>query len=223
MSRLYLELSELKPLYTPHLLFKQIILTEISLMVCSFVFLINKKYVYDGYEKDADANKQILLPLFLELEDRYINPVVSYRIGYLSEDDNSGYYTNAYIMLIDRELSGIESFYLGAMYYYGKGTIMDKEQGLKYYHQAADQKFIKAFTNIGTHYRDRKNNELAVSYYEKGTALNDHYSMANLGYMLEVGKGIKQDIPRAHELYQKAAHLGNNWAINRCKELLIHF
>ncbi len=230
MSRLHLKLQELKTLYTSHLLLKEITLPELSLTILSLGFLVKKQYAFELYEKNANDKlldvTESLIALFLALEDRYINSIVSYRIGFLSNDVNSEFYTTAYQLLMNKKLStlsGLELFYLGLILYYGRGGILkNQEESLKYYHLSGDKGYEKAYVNIGCYYRDI-NLEKAVSYFEKGVSLNGRESKTHLAYMLEFGAGVKMDKPYAYQLYVEAAQQGNQYSIKKCEQLDLNY
>lgn len=87
---LNLPLLELKILYNKHLILKELLIKDTSLYILSLCFLHRKKLAFDFYfleEKDK------ALRLLESLEDRYINGIVAYRLGYCSGNKNNYYYS----------------------------------------------------------------------------------------------------------------------------------
>ncbi len=225
MSRLHLDHEELKNLYTPHLLLKEVILTDLSLTILSFVFLLKKHSLYKFYECELHDN---LYALFLTLEDRFINGVISYRVAHLSEQPDSKYYKNAYKLLIEKNLSslsGIELLYLGVMYCHGHGVSIDIKKGLKYYHLSGDKRCGRAFTNIGYHYQYNimKDDKKAIFYYEKAISLDENCAKSLLAYMMECGIGVKMNKNRANQLYISAARRNHSFSIYKCEQLNLNY
>ena len=185
-----LDFEESKRLYTPHLLFKEIILPELSLTILSFVFLLKKQQAIKSYFDIEKNNRKEVLPMFLSLEDRYINGVVAYHIGLLSGND-SEYYTIAHRLLSNKILSFDEPFYMATMYRYGRGVSVNHLEALRYYEMGADHNNVKCLVNIGYCYRIgnivEKDYNKAVTYFKKAVLLNDALSKSNLAFMYEMG------------------------------------
>lgn len=212
-----LKLPEIKTLYTKHLILKELIIKDISLYIFSLCFLYRKRLAFDLYQKQNFKNA---LPLLESLEDRFINGIVSYRIGYCC-DSNNHFFTNAYTIFNNKkDLSPEELFYMGCIYRYGKGGIAkNNEKALMLYEST---NYPKAFVYLGCAYRDGtigviQNDVTAVMYFEKAVALNCSSGKCHLAYMLEFGHGIVQNSNRSKQLYMSAAKDNDNYAISRCK------
>lgn len=212
---LKLPLPELKTLYNKHLILKELLIKDVSLYILSVCFLYRKQVAFEIYKNQNCKNA---LSLLLSLEDRFINGVVSYRIGYCS--DNHDFFTNAYnIFNNKKDLSPEELFYMGYMYQYGRGTIKNYEKTIAFYKLSNSQ---NAYFNLGCIYRDGRlgviqNDETAVMYFEK--ALNCPSGKYHLAYMLEFGLGIARNNNRCKELYMSAAKDNYQYAINKCKSM----
>jgi TPR repeat protein len=212
---LKLPLPELQILYTKHLILKELLIKDVSLYIFSVCFLYRKQVAFEIYQKQDFKNA---LPLLESLEDRFINGIVSYRLGYCY-DINSHFFTNAYTLFNNKkDLSPEELFYMGCIYAYGKGGIAkNNEKAIEYYELA---NYPKALVYLGCAYRDGtigviQNDETAVMYFEK--ALNCSDGKCHLAYMLEFGRGIAQNSNSSKELYISAAKNNDMYAISRCK------
>lgn len=94
-----------------------------------------------------------------------------------------------------------------------------KENSLEFYKKLADSGNLSAAYTLGFYYAlgkdiTSKNYELAFKYYSQ--AANTPAPLPNvlndLAYFYFTGKGTKQDLPKAFELYSKAAGMGNQVA-----------
>ncbi len=205
---LHLPLLELKILYTKHLILKELLINDVSLYILSLCFLHRKRLAFDFLEEKDKA-----LPLLESLEDRYINGIVAYIIGYCS--DNKNYYYYAYnIFKNKKNLLPKELHYMAIIYQRGKGGIIKNiEKAIEYYKLAGHISYV----NLGCLYRDIQNDIIAVMFFEKAAALNDTVGKYNLAIMLEHGLGIAQNSNRSKELYISAAKDNNQYAIKKCK------
>lgn len=105
---------------------------------------------------------------------------------------------------------------MGAIYYHGKGKVLvDKEKAIQLYQLSADQGKGKALVNLGCHYRDLGNDNMAINYFEKAVLLNYSHAKSHLAFMLETRHPIDEN--RSRLLYISAAQQGEEYAINRCK------
>jgi len=211
---LKLPLLELKILYTKHLILKELLIKDVSLYILSVCFLYRKQVAFEIYKTQNFKNA---LPLLKCLEDRFINGIVAYRIGYC--DDGDKFYTNAYTIFKNKkDLSPEELFYMGCIYAHGRGCITkNNEKAITFYKLSS---YPKAYVCLGCAYRDGtigviQNDETAVMYFEK--ALNCSDGKCHLAYMLEFGRGITQNSNRSKELYMSAAKDNDKFAIVRCK------
>jgi len=82
---LKLSFSELQPLYTRHLLLKELTINDVSLYILSLLFQYKKQQAFIAYKKIPFINnKEYIkecLVLLLALEDRFINAIVSIELG----------------------------------------------------------------------------------------------------------------------------------------------
>lgn len=236
-SKLKIPFSELKELYTRHLLLKEVILVELSLYILSLSFLSKKEKAFILYEEE----KENAFTLLNKLEDRFINGVVSYRLGYCHANCSSmgvknlttshQFYFNAYQIFKNQKgenPSPLELFYLGAIYKDGKGGApRSNEEALRYYGLSASHGFGKALVNLGCAYRDgdgvEKSYEKAVMYFEKAAAQNFPAGMCHLAYMMEFGYGTARELYLSNELYKNAAKHGDQYSFERCKVLGLEF
>ena len=216
---LKLPLSEVKILYNKHLILKELLIKDVSLYIFSICFLYRKQLAFDFYQKQ-DFKKA--LTLLKSLEDRFINGIVSYRIGFCDYNGEK-FYDNAYHLFKNKkDLSPEELFYMGYMYHYGRGITRNTGKAIEYYKLAGDH-YPKAYTHIGLIYRIGMGviqyNETAVMYFEKAAALNDPDGQCNLAFMLQFGDGIDKNAKRSKELYMSAAKGNNIYAIDQCKNM----
>lgn len=100
-------------------------------------------------------------------------------------------------------------FYLGKLYYFGRGVEKDIDKAIKYYTMAADMDNAKALNNLGSIYdagkyvpRDRQK---AYELYKRGAELGSTFAMWNLGIYYRDGKVVEKNRAKAYELFQKAA------------------
>jgi len=210
---LQLPCLELHTLYTRHLLLKELTINDVSLYILSLLFQYKKQEAFDVYFQNDDNEHMIkkALPLLLELEDRFINGIVLYRIAYCL-DDNDKYHQSINILKSQKTLSPQELFYMAGMYYHGLGTKKNINEAIKLYKLSGDGGNLNGYVNLGAVYRDCRNDELAMMYFEKGIKLE--HGKCNLAYMLE-----SKDIKRSHQLYIESANMGNQYALQRCKDL----
>lgn len=231
LSRLQLEFNELKILYTPHLILKEVTLPEISLTILSFVFFVKKKIAFDSYYQ---KNYRIAWAHLLSLEDRFINGIVSYRIAYslgaIDKSCNSEFYVTSYKILSqksDTQLTGEEACYLAQIYNEGKRISKNNVEAIRLYNLSIDKGFGKAMVNMGVKYRDGegvdKNYEMAINYFKKGVLVDYSEAKVHLAYMIELGYGINKDIKCSNKLYISAAKQGSLYAINKCEALLLTY
>lgn len=227
ISKLNLPLSELKILYTKHLILKELLIDELSLYILSLCFLHRKQYAFNVYiscsgSSEEEYRKKVL-PFLESLEDRFVNGIVSYRIGYCY-GQTSNFYYNAYnIFKNQNHLSPEELFYMGSIYELGKGGITkNNEKAIELLELSGDSNNPKACASLGCAYRDgtvgvTRNYVTAVMYFEKATSLNLPAGKCHLAYMIEFGLGITKNINRSKELYISAAKGNDEYAINICK------
>jgi len=232
ISELNLPLSELKVLYTRHLILKELLINDLSLYILSLCFLYRKQYVFDLYRRYSNDKRNVkdVLPFLESLEDRFINGIVSYRIGYCHERiyyiHYNKYYNNAYnIFIKQKHLSSEELFYMACIYEHGKGGVtINNEKVVEFFKLSGDCGYPKAYINLGCAYRDGtigiiKDYAIAVMYFEKAVLLDYVGGKSHLAHMLEFGYGTTKDLNRSKELYINAAKDGNLYSINKCKDM----
>lgn len=100
----------------------------------------------------------------------------------------------------------------------GSMTEDDLERGYEYLKRAYSLHSVSAANLIGNMYKDgihplKKDETMAISYYNKAARLEYAYSYNNLGKILE-----KTSPKKALEYYMKSAELGNSWANNKLGE-----
>jgi TPR repeat protein len=212
--KLGLPFSELQILYTRHLILKEFLVTDVSLYILSLLFQYKKQQAFNVYNQDNKNQHKSLLYLEV-LEDRFVNGEVLYRIAYCKNDINI--FEQAFnIFKSQKTLSPQELFYMAAIY----DKKNNDDEAIRFYKLSGENGHIKSFINLGYIYRERKNYDIAIMYYEK--AISHPNGKSHLAYMLELGLGIK-NIKRSHELYIDAAKNNDEYAINRCKTLHLIF
>ena len=89
-SRLKLSFKELKELYVPYLLLKEIIQSDVSRLIISTGFSYVKENAFDVYEANKDKKDHSLMnnayPLLVRIASRFIDASVSFRIGWSCKD-----------------------------------------------------------------------------------------------------------------------------------------
>jgi len=103
-------------------------------------------------------------------------------------------------------------YFLGRMYYEGKGVAQDYKQALDWYAKAAEQGDASAQSNLGIMYDNGQgvvqDYVQAVYWYAKAAAQGYAYAQFSLGVMYYEGKGVAQDYKQALDWYAKAAEQG---------------
>lgn len=215
-----LPLSELYPLYTRHLLLKELVINDVSLYILSLLLLYKKQIALNHceqlvYSENIKEAKQQCLSLLLELEDRFVNAVVSYKIGYCM--DSKEYYYNSYNLLNKKNLTPQELYCKGAILHRGHGDIETNiDEAMKYYELS---KTAIAYLQLGGIYYLNKNYEQAIIYSEKGIKLNCPHNKYFLCRILYRGLGCAVDKIRSFELCESAAKQGQLDAIISMKYL----
>ena len=100
-------------------------------------------------------------------------------------------------------------YYMGLMYFYGKGTPKDYKQAVYWYTKAAKQGYAGAQLNLGTMYSNGKGTpkdyKQAVYWYTKAAKQGHASAQFNLGIMHDFGKGTLKDSVMAYAWYNVAA------------------
>lgn len=98
--------------------------------------------------------------------------------------------------------------YLGTMFLRGEGGIKDVKKGIEWLEKAVDQDHINSAFELGLIYENgaygiQQDYEKAVFYYSKAAEKKQNWALLNYGNMLFKGRGIKQNIDKAFELYSQ--------------------
>jgi len=221
--------DELKGLCVYHLLLKELVPCEVSLCIMELEFLERKESAFLFYELNVEYESgmftqsqntdkhnryyQLLaksFELLHSLEDRYVNPVVAYRL-YQCRTDKSQWDRNIALTLLQsrpkESLSSQEAYYLAEL-----SIRTDKSLGL--YKLAASKGSTKAMRYIAkTRYVRTANEKDAIVYYEQASALGCPYAMYELAVLLSFAG---QEGPRYVALLKQASLLGEQAAIERC-------
>ena len=99
---------------------------------------------------------------------------------------------------------------LGNMYREGRGVKQDFQKAKEYYLKAMEKGNADAFSLLGIINIQEKNYSEAKSNFEKAISLGCVTANINLGHMYRNGQGVKQNIQKAMELYQKALDVMNH-------------
>ncbi len=100
-------------------------------------------------------------------------------------------------------------FFLGLMYYIGKGVTQDYAEAMRWYRKAAEQGHAEAQSFLGIKYEHGlgvpQDSAEAVQWYRKAAEQGNASAQNNLGGMYERGQGVPQDYAQAHMWYNLAA------------------
>lgn len=169
MNKLSLPTQEFENLYTKHLLLKKLLNNDVSLYILSICFLRRKSIALTLYNHDSLKAWSLLIAL----EDRFINGVLAYKIGYASNIKYNEFFYYSYDLLNKSKLDSEESFYLAMIYDNGYGkTSRDDKKARQLYKLSAKQWNVHAMVNIGHHYRLLGKYDKAKEYLEKAVLLN---------------------------------------------------
>ena len=137
----------------------------------------------------------------------------AYYLGEGVETDNSlAFAMFCEIIELDPSQADVYSD-IGTCWFYGYGTSIDKNMGLKYWEKARSMGSAKAYLRLGLVYRDgeavAQNSQLAVQNFEKAIELGNIRSLVELGDMYYHGRGVPKDSVKAVSLFEKAALKGH--------------
>lgn len=113
-------------------------------------------------------------------------------------------------------------YYLAYSYLYGLGTSVNYEKTLEIANQCLEKNEYDLLFILGKLYHEglgvSQNFDLAYENYTKSIKISNNdmakaYSMNNLGSMFLLGEGVRKDIDKALEYFQKSAELGNDTAM----------
>ena len=100
-------------------------------------------------------------------------------------------------------------FFLGCIYYKGRGVKQDIAKATEWYRKAAEQGHYPAQNNLGFAYDEgegvQQDYAKAIELYRKSAEKGYPPAQNNLGYMYQHGRGVEQDLALAKEWYTKAA------------------
>jgi tetratricopeptide (TPR) repeat protein len=166
--KLGLPFLELQELYTRHLILTELVVADVSLYILSLLFQYKKQQAFDVYDKYQyiKINIACVLPLLEVLEDRFINGIVLYRIAYCHQNNNM-FEQALNIFKSQKNLSPQELFYMAAIYEDGKCIKKNINEALRLYKLSGEGGHLKSFINLGCFYRDQKNYDIAITYFEK--------------------------------------------------------
>src|SRR5690606_10238927 len=94
---------------------------------------------------------------------------------------------------------------LGYMFQHGYGVSKNPEKAMDYYQMAINHGNTMAYGDLGEMYKTNGNINEAISYFQKGIAENDAYSLFSMGLLYFEGKETAQDYVSAFEYFEKAA------------------
>ena len=114
-------------------------------------------------------------------------------------------------------------FFLGLMYYNGKGVPQDYKEAVKWFSLSAEQGDSEAQFNLGIMYDEGQgvpqDYKEAVKWWKLSAEQGDADAQNNLGVMYHDGQGALQDDVRAHMWYNIAASNGDETAAENRDEV----
>lgn len=118
-------------------------------------------------------------------------------------------------------------YYIANMLFYGKGTSMDTELGIKLLKETADEnKNKKIYFEIGEIYAKGINNprdyENGLKFYEKSAELGHTMGQRATADMYQYGKGTKRNLEKALYWYTNAANAGDVFSMSRVGDLNLY-
>ena len=184
--------------------------------VCSFIEGLNSislrvddssdkkdgNIAYEQYEEET-----AVMPSQEEI-DTWVKNVIS-------GEYNTGRYESAFEHFSEYAKMGnaTAQYYLGEMYYYGKGVFQDYAKAVEWYRKSAEQGNAAAQGQLGYMYEKgegvSQDYAKAVEWYLKSAEQGNAGGQCNLGYMYEFGLGVSEDRVKAVEWYRKAAEQGH--------------
>ena len=99
-------------------------------------------------------------------------------------------------------------FRLGSAYDSGRGVPRDGAEAMKWYLRSAEAGYAEAQNSVGSGLQAEQRYEEARTWYERAAAQGHALAINNLGYLYDLGLGVKQDRQKGFELYSRAADLG---------------
>ena len=135
----------------------------------------------------------------------------------ISSEYNTGRYKSAFEHFSEYAKMGnaTAQYYLGEMYFYGRGVFQDYAKAVEWYRKSAEQGNSKAQYSLGCMYKEcigiqdyAKAVECFLKAAEQGNAAAQYF----LGNMYKEGGGISQAYAKVAERYLKSAEQGNSEA-----------
>lgn len=114
------------------------------------------------------------------------------------------------------------------LFHFGDGTIIDGPKALAFYEKAAHKGSGQAMFWMGNAYNENKgsdvldfgakrDNALAIRWYEKGMKANHLFSIVALAKMYAEGAGVRKDVGKAIDLYEQAIETADERS-KKCNE-----
>ena len=137
----------------------------------------------------------------------------AYRTGRLGLPRDPAEALRLYHIAADHGLPGAV-YMLGVLAEAGEGQTADADVALGFYRRAAEAQWPAALLRLGDAARDgtlgqTKDDAAAVAFYRRAAALGLPLAQANLGWMLERGRGVAADPAAALARYRAAATQGS--------------
>jgi TPR repeat protein len=97
---------------------------------------------------------------------------------------------------------------IGTMYFHGRGTKINQEEGLRWYRRAADAGDPGALTFLSSFQQGAGRYAEAKTMLEEAAAQGYTRALIQLGYLYDHGLGVPRDPKRAREYFEQAAGQG---------------
>jgi hypothetical protein len=116
---------------------------------------------------------------------------------------------------------------LGESYRSGEGVTQDEAKALSWFKKAADAGNSWGMVSVGVMYSlgldgGDANDEEAAQWYQKAADHDNPSGLFDLAGAYEQGRGVRRNVEKAKELYEKAAGLGSTDAQKRLAQLQGH-
>ena len=142
----------------------------------------------------------------------YEYPSSCFMIGYMIINKKIGNLEDNELNLAWKYLQKAES--LGSIsaintigFCYKEGYTKDRKRNIKlaitYFNKAIEKKYIYAYNNLGKIYEDNKEYEQAFKNYLLAADMEESWACNKIGEFYRLGIGIKKDINKSYEYYQK--------------------
>jgi TPR repeat protein len=116
--------------------------------------------------------------------------------------------------LLESSKSGSEDvwFAIGDAYQSGTGTAKNREQGLRWFHKAAEAGHVRAMVRLGGALNHSEHSESwgeAVRWFQRAADCGDASAMVFLGFAYREGQGVAQNHKQAVSWFIKAVAAGD--------------